>query len=322
MKKDNKKNAIQEEILNMGEGVSQEPLFRVTTADDVVEEPLFTATTHEIDYVEPLQLDGDSVGYDSVFGTVEEETGHSAVFGDSIAGIVEEELNFVESAALDVEEEALFGVEEETINPEVKEEEITFAEPTKLDTVEEESLFSSEEETADSEVLTLEDSAVGESAVSDIEFTELEKPKIIYKDKKFAEKIFEQDPVILARYDELKNIILSYKGVKSRISNNYDSFNKGRLQLFKLATSGKSLKLYLNLEYDKVETRLKCKDVSDRNCYKSVPVLLRIKSDRAMRNAKYLIKIVADKYGLVPCKKPKKYDSIQLLKDYASKSEQ
>ena len=64
MKKDNKKNAIQEEILNMGEGVSQEPLFRVTTADDVVEEPLFrvttaddvveeplfTATTHEIDY--------------------------------------------------------------------------------------------------------------------------------------------------------------------------------------------------------------------------------------------------------------------------------
>ena len=50
-----------------------------------------------------------------------------------------------------------------------------------------------------------------------------------------------------ANYNELKNYILSY-GVKSRISNNYDSFNKGRLSLFKLATSGKSLKLYLNLD--------------------------------------------------------------------------
>jgi predicted transport protein len=83
-----------------------------------------------------------------------------------------------------------------------------------------------------------------------------------------------------------------------------------------LATSGKSLKLYLNLDFNEVESRLKCKDVSDRKCYQEVPTLLRIKSPRAMRNAKYLIDIVAKKYNLVENKKFKPVDCEQLLKDY------
>lgn len=324
--KDNNNKMQDKDIKANSETLDFEPLFRVTGVDDVEEETLFGATTQDLEYVEPQKID-ETVGYAPLFEDAE-ETGHTTVFSDSsVAGVTEEELDFVmptESAqAPEVETEALFSADaiedvEDVSNPEILEEGIEFVEPVVLDLVKEESLFG-QEESSESQVYDFDDSIVEGSTVSDIEFIEVEKIKTIYKDKKFAEKIFEQDPIILSRYDELKNIILSYKGVKSRISNNYDSFNKGRLQLFKLATSGKSLKLYLNLEYAKVETRLKCKDVSDRNCYKEVPVLLRIKSDRAMRNAKYLINIVAEKYGLVPNKKAKKVDSIKLLKEYIGK---
>ena len=74
-------------------------------------------------------------------------------------------------------------------------------------------------------------------------------------------------------------------------------FWKGISLAFKKVFKKSYLKLYLNLDINEVESRLKCKDVSDRNCYKEVPVLLRIKSERAMRNAKYLIDIVAKKHS-------------------------
>jgi predicted transport protein len=141
--------------------------------------------------------------------------------------------------------------------------------------------------------------------------------KQAYVEKNFAQKILESDEEILQRYDELKNFILLYKGVKSRVSNDFDSFNMGRTQLFKLGFSTKSLKLYLNLEYDKVETRLKCKDVSSKKAYKEVPVFLRIKSPRAMRNAKYLIEQVAKRFELKENPRAVYVDSIKILKEKA-----
>ena len=141
--------------------------------------------------------------------------------------------------------------------------------------------------------------------------------KPVYIEKNFAQKFIETDEEILKRYDELKNIILKYKGVKSRVSNDFDSFNMGRTQLFKLGFSTQSLKLYLNLDYSQVESRLKCKDVSHKKAYAQVPVFLRIKSPRAMRNAKYLINQVAQKFNLKENPKATYVDSIEILKSRA-----
>ena len=141
--------------------------------------------------------------------------------------------------------------------------------------------------------------------------------KPVYIEKNFAQKFIESDEEILKRYDELKNIILKYKGVKSRVSNDFDSFNMGRTQLFKLGFSTQSLKLYLNLDYNQVESRLKCKDVSHKKAYAQVPVFLRIKSPRAMRNAKYLINQVAEKFNLKENPKATYVDSIKILKERA-----
>ncbi len=296
-------------INNDKKSVNEEPLFNFSPAEDLA-------------YTEP----------------VKQSSKKSSVYEQQYNGVREESLTFtspkkVEEIISDVETEVLFDEKQVSLSEEqldmpiqvkdegltLQEESLSFSEPIKLNAVSEETLFDEEEPSVEVEGHTFSDTLIDSTSVSDIVFSAVAPIKVVYEDKKFAQKILEQEPIILNRYVELKNIILSYKKVKSRISNNYDSFNMGRLQLFKLATSGKSLKLYLNLDINEVESRLKCKDVSNRNCYKEVPVLLRIKSERAMRNAKYLIDVVAKKYNLVVNKKYKPIDAIKLLKEYLNK---
>ncbi len=295
--------------------INEENLNLENSNDILEEETLFKDTSVEdISFSEPVKT---QAGYQSVFEEINK-------------GVSEEVLNFEMPTEIegqqDLSIEVLFnhGVEDlqEIVNPVISEENLEFTEPIKMEIVKEESLFSLEDEEDEQDTQSLdqtliEDSIIDEDFSGEISFGS--KEKVVFEDKSFAQKMFEQEPIVLQRYAELKNIILSYKNVKSRISTNYDSFNQGRLQLFKLATSGKSLKLYLNLNFNEVESRLKCKDVSDRKSYREVPTLLRIKSDRAMKNAKYLIDIVAKKYNLVENKKFKPVDAVALLKEYLSK---
>ncbi len=295
--------------------INEETLNLKDNNDTLEEETLFKDTAVEdISFSEPVKT----------------QSGFQSVFEEEHKGVREETLDFSmpkQSADMqDLSTEVLFnhGVEDlqDIENPVISEENLEFTEPVKLEIVKEESLFSleDEEDAEDNQALDqtlIEDSIIDDDTDGEIYFGA--KPKAVFEDKSFAQKIFEQDPIILKRYVELKNLILSYKKVKSRISTNYDSFNQGRLQLFKLSTSGKSLKLYLNLNFSEVESRLKCKDVSDRKSYREVPTLLRIKSDRAMKNAKYLIELVAKKYNLTENKKFKPVDAVGLLKEYLNK---
>jgi predicted transport protein len=103
--------------------------------------------------------------------------------------------------------------------------------------------------------------------------------------------------------------------MKSRISNTADTFNIGRTKLAKLSVSGKSLKLYLNLDIDEVESRLKCKDASETKAYEEVPVFLRIRSLRAMKNARYLIGKLAERFDLQVNPKFEKVDAMALIEE-------
>ena len=233
-----------------------------------------------------------------------------------------------EDIETDVSEETLFANDTMLEDLEVKdetsivEENIDFAEPTQGEFVNEEVLF-----TPQVEEVSLDadgDSAVPDelSAISDIEeVTLFDNEKPVYIERNFAKKMLESDPLIIARYEELKNYLLTFKKVKSRISNDFDSFNMGRTQLAKLGVSQKSLKLYLNLEFEKVESRLKCKFAGDKKAYASVPVFLRIKSDRAMRNAKYLIDKLAERFELSQNLKANKVNATEMLEGKAKSYE-
>ncbi len=91
-------------------------------------------------------------------------------------------------------------------------------------------------------------------------------------------------------YSALKNELLSYRLVKSRISWRYDTYNLGRLQLVRMAVRGKNLFLYLALEpteypytiYHQVDKR------SSRD-FRKVPMRICVKSDLGLRRAIGLI---------------------------------
>ncbi len=237
-------------------------------------------------------------------------------------------------------EEVLFqsGIEEIKVSEELslEEEKLSFSEPVKPEFVSEEVLFSSEddeninysifdnevlEKSVESELLLTEDA--GETTLGyqlnfdDInvipEQTASVKPKVIKKN--FAQKLLEADAIIQENYDELKNILLSYRKVKSRISNTADTFNLGRTKLAKLSVSGKSLKLYLNLDFNEVESRLKCRDASETKAYEEVPVFLRIRSLRAMKNAKYLIGKLAERFELQVNPNKTRVDAMALIRE-------
>ena len=135
----------------------------------------------------------------------------------------------------------------------------------------------------------------------------------------FAQKMLRADEIIQDRYDELKNYALRFKKLKTRISKKFDSINQGRLQFVKLSVAGKTLKLYLNMDIETTDPKFHCKDMRDKKTYVTVPVLLRIKSGRAMRYAKILIDQCAESHGLVENKKFQEVDAIGMVENFLYK---
>ena len=174
-----------------------------------------------------------------------------------------------------------------------------------------------EEEVAAAEAEAFEPEEAAEESSDEAEpFAAIDaeaKPK--YVNKSFAQKIMLADEILQDRYDELKNYALRFKKIKSRISKKFDSFNKGRLQFVKLSVAGKTLKLYLNMDINTADPKFHCKDVSDKKTYEPVPVLLRVKSGRAVKYAKMLIDQCAESHGLTENKKFLGVDAIALVED-------
>lgn len=326
--------------------VNEEVLFNFTTNADtgVNEEVLFKNTNEEeLDYIEPV-FNG-NMGNEVLFknNNIHEESLDYNFDGDIGGEVLFKNTNDIYEESLNHEihgnyesngvgGEVLFNAGGEDLiftqdgQYEIQGEDLVFAEPVMPNYMDEEVLFKNEEviEVVDETAVEEYESAgdiFAESLLESLEDEVIVAEKKVYEDKNFAQKMLEADPIILERYNELKNVMLAYKGVKSRISNNFDSFNMGRTQLIKMCTSGKSLKLYLNLNFDEVETRLKCKYAGDKKAYAQVPVFLRIKSPRAMRNAKYLIEQVVSRFELKPNKKFTGVDGIQILKDHYAKTE-
>ena len=111
-------------------------------------------------------------------------------------------------------------------------------------------------------------------------------------------KVIQTDDTVKEYYSAIKNHILSYKGVKSRFSWKFDSFNKGREQLFKLKIRGKTLCLYCALNpYDFDKTRYHHEAV-DAKIFEAVPMLVKIKSGLGLKKAKELVDIEMAKFGI------------------------
>jgi hypothetical protein len=118
--------------------------------------------------------------------------------------------------------------------------------------------------------------------------------------KAFDFKIVTADEITQDRYNELKNCAMQYKKLKSRVSKKFDSLNSGRTQFVKFGLAGRTLKVYLNLKLEDTDPKYHCKDQSFKKPYVQVPVLIRVKSGRAVKYAKRLIAQCAEYVALKP----------------------
>ena len=116
----------------------------------------------------------------------------------------------------------------------------------------------------------------------------------------FMARLIQAPDEIKGFYSDLKNQLLSYNKVSSRVSTSFDSINLGRKGIAKFNVRGKTLYLYLALDpAELADTKYGIEDVSSKKKYASVPVLLKIKGDRKFKYALELIdKMCAEKMEL------------------------
>ncbi len=111
--------------------------------------------------------------------------------------------------------------------------------------------------------------------------------------RSFRSRLIQAQGNVKEYYAILKNALLSYKGVKDRLSWDYESYNKGRVKVAKLNAKKKTLYLYLALDPAAlVDTKYHFDDVSSKKKYAAVPVLFKIKGERKLKQALELIEML------------------------------
>ena len=108
-----------------------------------------------------------------------------------------------------------------------------------------------------------------------------------------------QSPVLQDIYTEIKNALLGFAGIKSRVGQNGENFRVGKERIAKLCVSGKTLSLFLALAPSMYEdTKYRFEDMTDKKTHADTPMRLKITGKRTLKQAKTLLQELASKYGL------------------------
>ena len=258
----------------------------VVYEEPVEEEPVAEEAVEEVVYEEPVEEE-----------PVAEEAVEEVVYEEPV-----EEEPVVEEA---VEEEP---VVEEAVEEVVYEEPVQ-EEPVAEEPVQEEPVA---EEPVQEEPVAEEPVEVVPTIVPTYLDNEGNKIEIKYS-RSFTANLIQADDTVKDFYGQLKNHIMSFKGVKTKISWKFDSYNKGRDQLFKMKLRGKTILLYCALDPEEFEKSKYHHEAIDNKLFADVPMLLKIKSGLALRKAKEVINIVMAKYGIEPNPKA---TAIDYVKEY------
>lgn len=122
---------------------------------------------------------------------------------------------------------------------------------------------------------------------------------VVHYRRSFMSRLIQSREKLQDYYTGLKNVLLSFEGVKSRVSWNYDSFNRGRKQLAKMNIRGKSLMLYLALDPKEfTDSKYFFTDVSDKLKFSKVPMRIKIRSGRGFKYGVELIEQMMAQLGI------------------------
>lgn len=116
--------------------------------------------------------------------------------------------------------------------------------------------------------------------------------------RSFTSRLIQSGDVLKEYYALIKNELLSYKGIKSRMSWPRETFRRGRAPIARIDIRGKTLRLFLALSPDEVAEKYFAQDVSDKSYGADFPTLLKVRSDRGARYAIELITQLCEKLAL------------------------
>lgn len=116
--------------------------------------------------------------------------------------------------------------------------------------------------------------------------------------RSFTANLIQANPQVREYYNQIKNRILSHKGVKARMSWRNETFNKGRIQLFKMKIRGKTICLYCALDPVKYENRGFTFEVATAKNYAKVPLMVKIKNEKGLKRAYELVDEVMDSFSI------------------------
>lgn len=117
--------------------------------------------------------------------------------------------------------------------------------------------------------------------------------------RSFTAKIVQSDDETKQIYSTVKNELLSYKKVKSRVSWKHETFKVGRTTIAKLKFRGKTLSIYLALDpSDYADSKYKIKDATVTASLKDTPCAYKLSNARRVKYSKDLIFATMAKLGV------------------------
>ena len=144
-----------------------------------------------------------------------------------------------------------------------------------------------------------------DSEIAIADFNEDDKLLIINAKKvSFSKKLERLTEEVKAYYAEIREEFASYKKVSERLSLKCMSYRTGRKLLAKISVRGKTLTMHFALDVNEFNKNVYFqKDMSDKKAYKDVPFTVKVKSNRAKRNALKLIKDLMEKNQVIKINK-------------------
>ena len=114
----------------------------------------------------------------------------------------------------------------------------------------------------------------------------------------FMARLIQSPEDVQILYGKIKNLILSYIGIRSKICWGHESYTKSKRLLAKINIKGKHVLLYLSLDPKKLEgSKYRFYDLSANHKFETTPLMLRLKSSRSLKHAEGLIALLMKDAG-------------------------
>lgn len=134
--------------------------------------------------------------------------------------------------------------------------------------------------------------------------------------RSMTEKILNAEPDVMETYNEIKNTLLSYRGIKSRFSSACESYRLSRKLVAKFVIIGRTMKLYLALNPDEFPNNIyHQKNEQKKKAYIDVPFMVKVKSKLSIKKAKELIDKMMRAEGIKRNFKYQRVDYVEQLKN-------